>query len=237
MLVDILSRETVLQVKEVEQGDTPLPGVIYVVPANSHALLREGRLTLVAATPEVVPKPSINQFLISLAAEQGEAAVGVILSGTGSDGVAGMRAIQAAGGHTFVQLPSTAKYDGMPRAAIDAGVADNILAPEDIAARLHKLMLPTASEAGVASQGMLDSLLSRLRESLQFDFSGYKIGTLMRRINRRIIATSSSDLASYLALIEAQPAELDLLARDILISSRHFSGIGSGCRNTEGSGG
>ena len=94
MMVEILARETSLTVKQAEQGDLPQQGVIYVVPANYNALLREGRLVLITAEPEVTPKPSINQFLFSLASEEGEAAVGIILSGTGSDGVAGLRAIQ-----------------------------------------------------------------------------------------------------------------------------------------------
>ena len=97
------------------------------------------------AAPAVVPKPSINQFLISLAAEEGDAAIGIVLSGTGSDGVAGLRAIQAAGGFTLAQRPDSAKYDGMPRAAIEAGVVDHVLTPEEIAAQIPRLLeLPPA---------------------------------------------------------------------------------------------
>ena len=140
MMVEILSRETALKVQDAGQGDVPEQGTIYVVPSNYNAIFKEGRLRLVTAQPEVVPKPSINQFLISLAAEQEELAVGIILSGTGSDGVAGLRAIQAAGGFTFAQKPDTAKYDGMPRSAIEAGVVDHILTPEEIASRLPQLL-------------------------------------------------------------------------------------------------
>ena len=224
MLVEILSRETPLRVKEVEQGDVPEAGVIYVVPANSNALIKDGHLTLVAASPEVVPKPSINQFFISLAAEEGESAVGVVLSGTGSDGVAGLRAIQAAGGITLVQQPETAKYDGMPRAAIEAGGADHIVSAEGVAAHLERLLShPFAvSDGDDPPEDLFQRLLGLLRERLRFDFSGYKTGTLLRRIRRRQVATECADLAAYLARIEAHPEELEALARDILISVTAF---------------
>lgn len=222
MMVEILGRETSLTVREAHQGDQPQPGTIYVVPSNYNALLKDGRLHLLTAPPEVVPKPSINQFLISLAAEEGESAVGIVLSGTGSDGVAGLRAIQAAGGFTLVQSPESAKYDGMPRAALDAGVADHVLPPEGIAARLTQLLELPPQENDPAPPDLLDRLLRRLQDKLQFDFSGYKTGTLMRRIRRREVATGNPDLASYLAWVEENPAELDLLARDILISVTAF---------------
>lgn len=222
MMVEILGRETALTVKEASQGDQPRAGTLYVVPANSNALLKEGRLQLVTAPPEVVPKPSINQFLISLAAEEGEAAIGVILSGTGSDGTAGLRAIQAAGGFTLTQKPESAKYDGMPRAAIEAGVVDHVLTPEEIATRLPELLATTSQDAEDAPPDSLARLLARLRENLGFDFSGYKVGTLMRRVRRREIATGCRDLPAYLDWVEKTPRELDLLARDILISVTAF---------------
>lgn len=222
MMVEILGRETSLSVREARQGDLPQPGTIYVVPSNFNALLKGGRLNLVTAPPEVVPKPSINQFLISLAAEEGESAIGIVLSGTGSDGVAGLRAIQAAGGFTLVQSPETAKYDGMPRAAIDAGVVDHVLSPEGIAARLPQLLELPARDLDLPPPDLLERLLRRLQDKLQFDFSGYKTGTLMRRIRRREVATDNPDLAAYLRWVEDHPAELDLLARDILISVTAF---------------
>jgi two-component system CheB/CheR fusion protein len=222
-MVEILSRDTVLRVKEAEQGDVPQRGVIYVVPSNFNALLRDGHITLVHASPQVVPKPSINQFLISLAAEEGEAAIGIVLSGTGTDGTAGLRAIQAAGGFTFAQTPETAKYDGMPRSAVDAGVADHVLSPEEIALHLPKLLTPSPLETeDLHSPALLDQLLRHLRESLNFDFSGYKTGTILRRIQRREVATGNADLAQYLAWVEENPQELELLARDILISVTAF---------------
>ncbi len=223
MMVEILSRETQLAVKEAEDGELPLSGVIYVVPSNSNAFIRERRIHLVAATPEVVPKPSINHFLVSLAAEEAESAIGIVLSGTGSDGMAGLRAIQEAGGYTFAQKPETAKYDGMPRSAIEAGVVDHILAPEEIASRLPALIESalTVREAGFKPE-FLDRLLGMVKSRLNSDFSGYKIGTLTRRIRRREVATGCSDLGAYLQWVESHPEELDRLAKDILISVTAF---------------
>ncbi|QFY89188.2 EAL domain-containing protein [Magnetovirga frankeli] len=222
MMVEILGRETRLQVREASQGDAPEAGVIYVVPSNFNALLRDGRLHLVTAPPEVVPKPSINQFFISLAAEENESAIGIVLSGTGSDGVAGLRSIQAAGGFTLVQSPETAKYDGMPLSAIEAGVADHVLPPEAMPAKLQDLLaIPQQVEASIDSD-QIAPLLDQLREKLKFDFSGYKIGTLMRRIHRRRVATGNADLTDYLEWLKSTPQELDLLARDILISVTAF---------------
>lgn len=223
MMVDILARETSLNVKEMAHGDVPEAGTIYVVPTNTNALFREGRFVLVSAQPEVVPKPSINQFLISLAAEEGESAIGIILSGTGSDGVAGLRAIQAAGGFTLAQKPETAKYDGMPRAAIEAGVVDQILSPEEIAHQFSRLLeVPKGHLVEGGGEDLLHHLLTGLRERLQFDFSGYKLGTLMRRIRRRQFATACPDLQTYLDYVERHPEELESLARDILISVTAF---------------
>lgn len=224
LMVEILGRETSVKVKEAVDGEIPQVGVIIVVPASFNATMSDGRLRLMIAGPEVVPKPSINKFFISLAAEEGDAAVGVVLSGTGSDGTAGLRAIQSAGGFTFAQKPETAKFDGMPRAAIDAGVADRILSPEDIAADLAKLGQLKNESLLDEGQGrdLVKILLRRLQEHTQIDFSGYKIGTLMRRIQRRLVATNVTDVAAYLDYLDNHPDELARLSKDILISVTAF---------------
>ncbi len=224
MMVEILARETRLQVKEATHGEIPAQGVVHVVPPNHNAIMRDGQLHLIPATPEMVPKPSINQFFMSLAAEEGESAIGIVLSGTGSDGSAGLRAIQAAGGFTIAQKPETAKYDGMPRAAIESGVADHVMTADAMGPQLHT-WLCREQEQGEETQLQLvqiNQVLTRLHEKLQFDFSGYKQGTLTRRIRRRLVSTGSADMEAYLHWIDNNPQELDLLARDILISVTAF---------------
>lgn len=222
MLVDILSRETQLRVTRLESLQRPEAGVIYVVPANTNATIKEGVFYTTPALPHVVPKPSINDFFVSLATDAHEASVGIVLSGTGSDGTAGLRAILAAGGVTMVQTPESAKYDGMPQSAIDAGVIDYILNVEEMASRLAKLArLECASLEGNQIE-VPRRLLELLKERRQLDFSGYKQGTLSRRIRRRLIATNVTDMNQYLALAESEPAELEQLGRDILISVTAF---------------
>ncbi|MCB6184566.1 EAL domain-containing protein [Leeia sp. TBRC 13508] len=222
MMVDILSRETVLSVIEATDGLQLKAGMLCVIPASYNAILEKGVIRLSLAPPESSPKPSINQFFCSLAEEEATAATGILLSGTGSDGVAGLRAIQTAGGHTLVQLPETAKYEGMPQSAIDAGVADHIASPEDLPAALQMILSLETADTLPPEQDLLGQLLSKLKSQIHYDFTGYKIGTLMRRIRRREIATGNFDLNTYLNWVDQHPEELDLLAKDILISVTAF---------------
>ena len=223
LLPEILGRETRLTVRTMEHGGAPEAGVVYVVPPNSNAAIHEGRFVLVPAKPEVFPKPSINDFFISLAAEFEEAAIGLILSGTGSDGTAGLRAIMAAGGMTLVQDPATAKYDGMPRSAIEAGVADRVLKPEDVGNELGKLATVQKLIASSEEEHRIPgTLLELLQERKGVDFSGYKSGTLSRRMRRRMVATGNTTSDEYTDFVTRTPEELDVLARDILISVTAF---------------
>ncbi len=222
MMADILGRETALQVVELKDGTVPAKATIYVVPSSYNASIKQGVLHLQQAEPEVVPKPSINEFFISLAADSGDNAVGIVLSGTGSDGTAGLRAIQAAGGISIAQLPESAKYPGMPQSAIEAGVADFVLKPDEIATRLPALIPARSSDVDNVSDSALNQLLTLLKQRNQVDFSGYKVGTLARRIRRRVVATGHDSTDEYLAWIDSNPEELDLLSRDILISVTSF---------------
>ena len=222
MLVDILSRETRLRVQRFEDNHRPESGVIYVVPANTNALIKEGVFYTAPIKPQVGPKPSINDFFISLASDAHESAVGIVLSGTGSDGTAGLRAIQAAGGVTMVQTPGSAKYNGMPQSALDAGVIDYVLDAEAMAPRLAELIKLEHASHEDCQADVPERLLTLLKEHRQLDFSGYKKGTLSRRIRRRLIATNVADMQQYLALVESSPSELEELGRDILISVTAF---------------
>lgn len=222
LLPEILGRDTALQVRAMEDGEAPRAGVVHVVPPNVNAFLREGRFSLVAAKPEVVPKPSVNDFFISLAAEAGDEAIGIVLSGTGSDGTAGLRTILAAGGVTLVQEPGSAKYSGMPHSAIEAGVADFIIVPQQMAAKLAELASLHEQARTQVSEEVPPVLFEKLKVRREIDFSGYKSSTLTRRVRRRMMATGTRTIAAYLELIEERPEELDTLARDILISVAAF---------------
>lgn len=119
MLAQLLGRETSMPVLEIEEGMVPAANCIYTTPPNRNLDFRDERFHLVQPALEVLPKPSVNAFLYALAEARAEDVIGVILSGTGSDGASGLRAVKASGGLTFAQDPATAKYTGMPQAAID----------------------------------------------------------------------------------------------------------------------
>ncbi|CAM8658185.1 GGDEF domain [Comamonadaceae bacterium] len=226
LMAEILGRETSLPVREALNGETPEPDVVYIVPAGTNLVLAKGVFRLTTPPPEVSPKPSINLLFQSIAKEYDDMAVGIVLSGTGADGSRGLLAIKAAGGLTMVQIPESAKYDGMPRSAIEAGVADRVLAPEHMGADLERLVrFPgtlEAVEAPAYPRAELDTLFERVRDQTRIDFSSYKLSTVQRRLQRRVLAVGVKNLQDYLAYTEKQPEELDTLAKDTLISVTEF---------------
>ncbi len=226
MMAQLLGRETAMAVQEVENGIQPEPDTIYVAPASSNVKLKDGCFELIEGPREATPRPSVSMFLTSLAEEKIEDAIGVILSGTGSDGAAGLRDIKAAGGYTFAQDPQTAKYAGMPQSAIDTGCVDWVLSPEEIAkeiaiiARSHGSV--TVANKPPVGATTLKKLLIKVKQQTRIDFSGYKEGTLWRRIERRMAACHVNDLDDYLKLVDTNPEELEHLGKDILISVTAF---------------
>jgi two-component system CheB/CheR fusion protein len=226
MMVQLLGRETAMAVRDVENGLQPEPNVVYVAPASHNVTVAEGRLHLSEAKRDAVPKPSVNVFFSSLAAEKGEDAIGVVLSGTGSDGTAGIREIKAAGGFTFAQDPASAKYSGMPQSAIESGCVDWTLTPEGIAVEIARIVrnLPPVivAEPAQPAATSLKRLLMKVKQHTRIDFGGYKEGTLWRRIERRMSANHLVKFDDYLDFVERQPEELDRLSKDILISVTAF---------------
>ncbi|ABK45131.1 CheB methylesterase [Magnetococcus marinus MC-1] len=189
MMVTLLERETLLPVRDVQDGLRPARGVIYVTPENHNVILADGRFRLLTPSKQVVPKPSVNLFFRSLAEELGELAVGVILSGTGSDGAQGVKEIKYAGGTVLVQDPEESKYDGMPRAAIETGVVDLILPAQTIGKRLMGLALSDSGQLHFSEEGFeqagVAGLINQLHAWTKIDFSGYKESTLSRRVQRK----------------------------------------------------
>lgn len=228
MLADLLSRENILPVIEVSEGGIrPESNTVYVVPPNFNIILKEGLLHLLTPSRESFTKPSVNLFFSSIAQEYGENSIGIILSGTGSDGTVGIKAIKSAGGTTFAQSTSSAKYTGMPQSAIDSGAVDKIVAPEGFGYELERLILgdnlfknETIEQMGLHSD--LQTLLERVKQRTKIDFSNYKPATLMRRIQRRLLATDTKTLAEYLTYSQDNPEEYDALAKDTLISVTAF---------------
>ena len=226
MLAQLLGRETSMPVLEIEEGMAPMPNSIYTTPPNRNLDFRDDRFHLVQPALEVLPKPSVNAFMYTLAEARGEDVIGVILSGTGSDGASGLRAVKASGGLTFAQDPATAKYTGMPQAAIDTECVDWILPPAEIAAEIARLVRthgqiqpPGQSDASPAT---LKTLLSKVQRYTKVDFSGYKESTVWRRILRRMAANHVTTLDEYIAFTRRNPDELGQLCKDILISVTSF---------------
>ncbi|MBK1721778.1 chemotaxis protein CheB [Thiocystis violacea] len=228
LLVELLAKECPLQVVEATQNMTIRPDTVYVCPPDRDIRVSEGFLRLTKPQSGVGPKPSVDALLSSLAQDVGEHSVGVILSGTGSDGAHGCRAVRAAGGITIAQDPKTAKYDGMPNAAIRSETVDLVLAPKEIALQLPGIV--NAPPPKIATDGNGDSpaevsmpaLLDRVYKATQVDFNNYKEATLSRQLQRRLAALRMNSLESYFQHIDANPKELEVLQRSFLVSVTSF---------------
>ena len=228
-LTELLSKTTRLPVLEARNKLRLKPDQVYVIPPNAKMTVQRGRLRLVEGKREAGAQHSIDRFLESLARECGPQAVGVILSGSASDGTVGLEAIKNEGGITFAQ-DNSAKYEGMPRSAIAAGCVDFVLAPAQIASELGKIAghphlarLPSDSGEGLPKQaGEYAKVLHLLQMRSGVDFSLYKPSTIGRRITRRMALSKTGQLPSYLKFLRDHPAEVDALFQDVLINVTGF---------------
>ena len=227
LMTSLIASETTLEVCDITDGMVPEPDVIYVTPPRADVVMKNGELRLLPPSEDLgKPKPSVDRFLISLAADRGDRSMGVILSGTGSDGAYGIQAIREAGGITIAQDDATAKYDGMPNAAIETGCTDLVLRPSDIATHLHKILSSPRnldqfrSDGGDVSpvSGILQIVLARTR----VDFREYKQSTVLRRIDRRMTALGIQSIEDYVIYCRNEPREVDALFKDVLISVTRF---------------
>src|SRR5580700_1799940 len=230
-LQEILARTTKIPVTEITHGVIVQPDHAYVIPANTNLTIKNGMLHLGSRVLTRGQHMPIDNFFRSLAESAGQQAIGIILSGTASDGTEGCRAIKAAGGITFAQDEESAKFGDMPRNAVNAGSVDFILSPKDIARELggishHPYVARVVSAEMEGFEGMvgsdLNALFGLLRESSGVDFTNYKHTTLQRRIRRRMVVHKIEKLKDYLRFIGRKPEELDELYRDLLI---HVTGF------------
>ena len=226
ILSELLAAQTSLRVLQVQNETRIQPDCVYVIPPNNLMQIRDGMLTLQArpAVPEMF-KP-IDAFFRSLAHEYHSNAVGVVLSGTATDGTLGLKAIKAEGGITFAQN-QTAKFDSMPRSAIAAGVVDFVLPPRRIAEELAAISLRTTrlngAESTLMENGMtMHRLLLVLRNNTGVDFTQYKQPTIMRRLNRRMVLRKIETLEQYLDLLKKDSEEAKALFDDLLINVTDF---------------
>jgi two-component system CheB/CheR fusion protein len=226
LLRDALVKTTAMAVVHAEDGMRVVPEHVYVIPPNTWLGIHGGRFTLEERSdiPRVQHLP-VEFFFRALAAERGSGAVGVVLSGTASDGTEGLCAIKEAGGITFVQEPASAKFDGMPQSALDAGVVDASLPLPELAAELDRLsrhpyvVTPTVDPPAIDAT-TLKEIFSLVQRATQVDFGEYKSPTVERRIARRMALRKVATLTDYLAMLRQVPEEAAAFCEDALIHVR-----------------
>src|SRR5437588_1929149 len=230
-LPNLLGKMTAMPVKEVAGTTTPKPNTVYVQPPNKCVIAKDGVLTLVHRTERL--NVAIDHFFESLAEEHGSRAIGIVLSGTGSDGTAGLRAIKAAGGLTFAQNQQSAKFDAMPRSAIRAGFVDLVLTPREIAREIERVADhpyirrpvgdPEAIEKAAYRQADdLGRIFLSLKKQMGVDFSAYKESTLIRRIQRRMALHRIEKISQYARFLRDNKKEIQSLFDDLLINVTRF---------------
>lgn len=221
LVARLLERRSELQVSLASDGEELVGDRVYLLPAGGDGVVCGDRLQLQAAAPDSLSRPSVDVLFDSLARQYGGSAIGIVLSGTGSDGVRGCRSIRAGGGLCLAQEPRSARHSGMPLACLEAGVASEALLPQQMGARvagLFSLPLPEPTPAEPA----LGSLVRELREKTGLDFTRYKPETLTRRLNKRVADLGLASVAAYLARLAETPAEWHALGQLFLVSMSSF---------------
>jgi len=228
ILVELLQRGTGMKVSQVKDRTKVQPDCVYVIPPNKDLSLLHGVLHLLPPTAARGLRLPVDYFFRSLAQDQQEHSIGVILSGMGSDGTLGLRAIKEKAGVVLVQTPATAKFDGMPRSAIDAGLADIVAPaeelPERILAYLQRTPLLVRSEVNLEDKthSAMEKAVLLLRARTGHDFSLYKKNTLYRRIERRMGLHQIDKMPAYIRYLQENSQELDLLFKELLIGVTNF---------------
>jgi two-component system CheB/CheR fusion protein len=226
LLADVLERVTSLKVAEIIDGMPIRPGVVFVAPPDSDIEVVAAVFTARRAAPRISPQPSIDVLLTSLAAEAGAFAIGIVLSGTGSDGTTGAEAVQAAGGHTLAQTPGSARFAGMPSAAIESGAIELVLSPAQMGDAItsimqgHRLVLTGGQ---ISNDPVMAALARETRRVTGWDLSSYKEGTLGRQLAKRIGLLHLASAQDYLAFVQDQPTELANLRDAVLIPVTRFA--------------
>lgn len=229
LMVELLARQTEMPVVEAEDGTAVQANCVYIIPPNKYLEIACGLLRL--SEP---PKPrglqtAIDFFLRSLAMDQEERAIGIVLSGTGSHGTLGIREIKLVGGLVIAQEPKSAEYDQMPRSAIETGLVDFVLPPEEMPQALlryveqpylNRVGEPAPQPEEAAEQ--LNRILAVVRTRTKYDFRSYRKNMLMRRVQRRMSVCHVDQFADYIELLRENPDEVMSLYRDLLIGVTAF---------------
>jgi len=231
LLTELISKKTAMRVKEVTNGMTVEPNHVYVIPANATMSISNHTLQLGPREESRGVHMSIDHFMRALAEQQGNRAIGVLLSGSGTDGTAGLAEIQGHGGVTFAQDEASAKYHSMPASAVAAGCVDYILSPKAIARELTRIAshpylardhaAETVDIAPAENTG-LTLVFQLLRKTTGVDFTHYRKTTILRRIQRRMVVHKIEKMEEYLKYIQTNPEEIKALYQDMLINVTSF---------------
>ena len=222
MLAELLSRRTSMPVRQAIDGMLIVPDHVYLIPPNASLTIEKAHLRLTDfSEPRGFRRP-IDVFFRSLALDQGPNAACIVLSGTGGDGAEGLRAVKEAGGLTLVQEPDSAKYDGMPKSAVQTGFVDKVLSVRDMPAALRDYFERGLPDGLTENDDFLLRVCEELRRKIGHDFSQYKRSTMMRRVQRRMQVIGMTSADDYVKRLRDNEKEADLLFRDLLINVTCF---------------
>ena len=226
LMVDLLAPTTRLPVRLASDGDVITPGSVFVVPPDRDVTLTRDSVFISEVPERIAPRPSVNRLFESAAETWGSDATAVVLSGTGSDGAEGLRAVREAGGVTMVQDPSTARFAGMPTVALSLTTVDLVAGPAELGARADDLVIGLGdsdwADNNPAAQDMVRSVVAQLHRQLGLDFSGYKENTIRRQIQRRMAVLQTRSLDDYFAALTSSPDEARNLADNLLVTVTEF---------------
>ena len=231
MLAELLAKSTKMPVREIKNGILIEANHVYVIPPGANISITKGKLKLKKMKDASLKRMPIDWFFSSLAEEHGNSAIGVILSGTATDGTLGAEAIKAEGGIIFAQDEKTAKYSGMPQSAIGAGCVDFVLSPKKIACELeeiakHPLILSAglvkADKSTITEDKGIEGIFDILQSSKGLDFTGYKTTTTGRRISRRMVLLKLENFKSYIKFLRENKDEVENLYEDLLLKVTSF---------------
>lgn len=220
-LAEILGRRSTLPVQTIHDREALVPGKVFVIPANQHVAINDGYITVNPDLDGSRPMPSINLLFAGAAEAYGEGLIAVILTGTGSDGAAGALEVKKAGGAVVIQNPVTAPYPSMPQSLAPTAV-DFIANVEDMGPLLYDLLTGASPLTQASETRALRAFLTHVHDQSGLDFGNYKPATILRRLKRRMVATDSQSLDSYLRFLDQHPDEYQRLISTFLIKVTEF---------------
>ncbi len=225
ILMELVKNFTSMQVYQIVDGITVKKDTVYIIPENHDLAFNEGKLHLMKPSTARGSKFPIDQFFRSLATAQGSKSIGIIFSGAGTDGTLGLKEIKAEGGIVFIQTPESAEFDSMPRSALQAKVADYIMTPQEMPSAILRFLKheqqPDKTNRNIEEHNLFP-LLSLLRDATGHSFHSYKKSSLLRRVERRMIANQIETIDAYTQFLTQQPSEIEQLFKDLLIGVTNF---------------